>query len=108
MITARELVFYIRAEDQASRVVKRVAKSFGSLSNIRTLESRAAQQQVTNLRNIAKAQQIVRRNQDAITRAEVQASRLGRFITAGRPLKGFTLAETVQMHQAALSNAATL
>jgi hypothetical protein len=104
MITARELVFYIRAEDQASRVVKRAARSIGSLSNIRQLQARVDEQQLQNLRKIGQAQQNIRRNEEAIMRARAQSSRLNRLIAAGRPMRGFTMEETVDMQQAALHN----
>lgn len=108
MITARELVFYIRAEDQASRVVKRVAGSFGSLSNISSLQKKAGAQQLANMRAIEKSQINIRKNAEAIGRAEVQASRLSRQVASGRPLRGYSMQETSALHQVALSNLATL
>lgn len=108
MVSARQLIFYIRAEDQASRVVRRAATSFGSLSNINALQRRASEQQIRNLRNIEKAQLAIIRNQNTLNRAQVTASRLGRFVSAGKPIRGYTIAETQQLHEVALSNVATL
>lgn len=107
-ITARELVFYVRAEDQASRVVKRVARSFGSLSNIRALENKGILQQAANLRAVDKAQQSILRNQVSLQRARVQASRLDRLTTGGKTVAGYTAAETAELAAAARRNVVNL
>lgn len=103
MITARELRFIITAKDDASRVVRRVGTSFGSLNKIKSLQAQASAQQVRNLRQVAAAQQKVLANEVALERAQVQASKLSRITTAGGNLAGYTKPET-----AALANAATL
>jgi len=107
-ITARELVFYVRAEDQASRVVKRVARSFGSLSNIRVLENKQILQKAANLRAVDKAQQSILRNEIALQRAQTQASRLNRLTKAGKAVPGYTAAETVAFSEAANKNVTAL
>lgn len=101
-ITARELVFYIRAEDQASRVVKRAARSFGSLSTIRSLENKALLQKAANLRAIDKAQLSIQKNANAIQNATVRANRLSRISAGGTGnLSGFTAQETADLAAAA-------
>ena len=67
-ISARELVFYIRAEDQASRVVKRAARNIGSMANIKSLQ---AQIDANALKNVAKIQAA----REAVTAASVAGAR---------------------------------
>lgn len=97
MITARQLIFYIRAEDQASRVVRRAASSFGSLSNIQQLQNRASQQQIRNMRNLEQAQLAIMRNQTAIQRGEAQAARLGTLATSRLKSAGISRAQALQI-----------
>jgi TP901 family phage tail tape measure protein len=63
-ITARELVFYIRAEDQASRVVKRAAANMRGMTNLRGLQTQIDK---SNLQNIQKIQAA----RDAVTAGEL-------------------------------------
>lgn len=102
MITARSLVFYIRAEDQASRVVKNVAKNFGSLGKIRSIQQAIPQQAIKNAKAYANAQQQIERNANAIANAEIRASKLGRYVSRGKPLSGYTINETSAMYDSAI------
>lgn len=109
MITARELVFYIRAEDQASRVVKRASKNFGGLSKIRGLENQLLNQQAKNYRAIEKAQIAIRRNEEAILRAQIQADKINKAVASKSGRYGTnTRAQTLQLQQASQMRLGTL
>lgn len=111
MITARELVFYIRAEDQASRVVKRAAGSFGSLSKIKSLQSAGVQQQLNYTKQLENAQLGVRKNLTAIDRAQVAANKSARNLSlaqrTGQGLNATPVADLAVVHQANLEDLAT-
>jgi TP901 family phage tail tape measure protein len=76
-LSVRELVFYIRAEDQATRTIKRVASSFRGLTDIKQIQKRIAIQPQLNQKAWDQATLAIRKNDEAIlgnTRA-IEANR---------------------------------
>lgn len=89
MITARSLIFYIRAEDQASRIVKRaganIANALAGVSRTNTLQIQADRTHLSNLKQIEQAELRLQRTQIARANAIVTATK--RAQTANKALE---------------------
>src|SRR6478735_3035318 len=125
-VTAREVIMVFRGQNYLSSAIRRVGRDVSTLSRTQQLNTQRQQlqivgQRLAQSRTVAKAeldsvqagarritqekavaeQKVAQMRADAtLLRNQAQLGRATRAVAAGRPLRGFNMAETVQMQKA--------
>lgn len=105
-ITAREVVFYIRAENQASRAFKQVARDVGGLRNLKNVQQAASRANEAALARVAKAEAAITKNRLAYNKALQESAILQRRADAALLPKNSVAVKAAQQRIA--SNAESL
>lgn len=92
-LTAREVVFFIRAENQASGAIRKVARDIGGLRNLKSVQDAAAKASIASGQKMARIEQTLTRNREAYNRALAMSGKLNRLAATGKASGGFTAQE---------------
>lgn len=103
-LTAREVVFYLRVQNNTSSGLKKVARDIGGLRNLKNVHIAALKQQAALQRNLNSLEIMERKNLTAITEAEVKLDEMRRA-TARAQLAGSKINSTAMANQLKLIDA---